>query len=340
MRLDLFDYPLPPERIAQHPVEPRDAARLLVLDRATGAVAHRRFTDLPEYLRPGDLLVFNDTRVLPARLSGHKATGGAVEVLLLRHLGPGRWEALVKPGRRVPVGTEIRLGGGELHAVVTARAEDGSRELQLEHPAGPGAADLALMRLGMVPLPPYITAELEDPERYQTIYARDPGSAAAPTAGLHFTPRVFQAIEERGARRAFVTLNVGLATFRPVRTEEIEQHEMHVERYAIPEATAEAIARCEGRVIAVGTTTVRCLESAAFGRRQVRPGPAETRLYITPGYRFQVVDALVTNFHMPRSSLLIMVSALAGRERIMRAYEEALREGYRFLSFGDAMLIV
>jgi S-adenosylmethionine:tRNA ribosyltransferase-isomerase len=337
VRLDLFDYPLPPDRIAQHPVEPRDASRLLILERCTGAVSHRRFHDLPDYLGPEDLLVFNDTRVLPARLRGRKASGGAVELLLLRQLAPARWQALVRPGRRVPPGTRLLFGDGDLSATVTARAEDGTREIELAILNGPPEAFLA--RLGEVPLPPYISQPLPDPERYQTVYSRVPGSAAAPTAGLHFTPQLLQTIGERGTRLAFVTLHVGMATFRPVRTALIESHEMHREQYHLPEATAAAIAACRGRVVAIGTTTARCLEGAARGPRQVRAGAGETALYITPGYRFQVVDALLTNFHLPRSTLLILVAAFAGREPIMRAYHAALAEGYRFLSFGDAMLI-
>jgi S-adenosylmethionine:tRNA ribosyltransferase-isomerase len=370
VRLELFDYPLPAARIAQHPVEPRDAARLLVLERAAGTLSHRRFVDLPALLGPDDLLVFNDTRVLPARLRGRKETGGAVELLLLRRLAPSRWEALVKPGRRLPPGTRLHFGNGALIATVAARHEDGTREVVLEAggpggrveewksggaeaparslplfhsstlPFGPRAdPDTLAAGLGEVPLPPYITERLADPERYLTVYARELGSAAAPTAGLHFTPRVLAAIEQRGVRRAFVTLHVGIATFRPVRTAAIEDHEMHVEHFHVPAATAAAIAGCRGRVVAAGTTTARCLEAAAAGPRQVRPGAGATDLYITPGYRFQVVEALLTTFHMPRSSLLILVSAFAGREPIMRAYHEALAQGYRFLSFGDAMLI-
>lgn len=346
MRLELFDYELPPERIAQTPIEPRDASRLLVL-RADGRREHRHFTDLPEFLRAGDLLVFNDTRVMPARLCGRKPTGGRVEVLLLRRLEAGRWEGLVHPGRRVPVGATLlfEAGADRLRAEVVERGEEGTRVLLFHVPDGPHAADEAIHRLGQVPLPPYIREPLRDPERYQTIFAREEGSAAAPTAGLHFTPRVLDALRERGVEFAFVTLHVGIGTFRPVKSEEIEAHEMHAEVYSVPEGTAEAIARCRGRVVAVGTTTVRCLESAARpegdaeGTRRVRAGSGVTRLYITPGYRFRVVDAMITNFHMPRSSLLIMVSAFAGRERILEAYREAVARGYRFLSFGDAMLL-
>jgi S-adenosylmethionine:tRNA ribosyltransferase-isomerase len=233
----------------------------------------------------------------------------------------------------------VEFGAGELAAQVGSRGAEGTREVRFTRPQDPEAADALAARLGRVPLPPYITAPLADPERYQTVYARASGSAAAPTAGLHFTPRLFQAIEAGGVRCAFLTLHVGLATFRPVRTPEVEDHRMHVERYSIPEATAAAIRSCPGRIVAVGTTTARCLESAATGNRQVRPGESETGLYIRPGYHFRILDALLTNFHMPRSSLLILISAFAGREPVMQAYTAALREGYRFLSFGDAMFI-
>jgi S-adenosylmethionine:tRNA ribosyltransferase-isomerase len=364
VRSELFDYPLPPERIAQVPLEPRDAARLLVL-REDGGREHRFFLDLPELLDPGDLLVFNDTRVLPARLHGRKETGARAEALLLQRLGPGRWEGLVYPGRRLRTGAKIRFGEGELTAEVVDRGADGTRVLQFEAPDGPDAADALIQGVGEMPLPPYIHERLADPERYQTIYSRPEGyegSAAAPTAGLHFTPRVFEALREKGVGTAFLTLHVGIATFRPLKTECIEDHEMHAEWYSIPEETARAIETCAGRVIAVGTTTVRCLESAAVegsgfrvrgsGLQNPNPEPqtlnpdkripagsAVTRLYITPGFRFRVVDGLLTNFHMPRSSLLVLVSAFAGLERVREAYREALERDYRFLSFGDAMFI-
>lgn len=358
MRLELFDYPLPPGQIAQTPIEPRDASRLLVL-KGDGRREHRRFLDLPELLQPGDLLVFNDTRVLPARLLGAKDTGARVEVLLLQRHAPGRWEGLAHPGRRLGVGARVRFGEA-LAAEVVGIGEEGTRVLQFEAPGGPQAADEEIHRVGQVPLPPYIHERLDDPERYQTLYAREEGSAAAPTAGLHFTERVFAALRERGVGLAYVTLHVGIATFRPVKTETIEEHQMHAEWYSVPEETARAVRECRGRVVAVGTTTMRCLESAAAGEggcrlqvpgsRFVQPTNLEpttcnlqpsgwTRLYITPGYRFRVVDALLTNFHMPKSSLLILVSAFAGVEPIRAAYEDALRHGYRFLSFGDAMFI-
>jgi S-adenosylmethionine:tRNA ribosyltransferase-isomerase len=337
VRLELFDYTLPPERIAQTPLHPRDASRLLVVP-AAGDLEHRRFTDLPGYLNPGDLLVFNDTRVLPARLRGVKETGARVEALLLVRIAEGRWEALVHPGRRVREGARVVFGNGALAATVVGRGAEGTRLLQFEAPGGENTDDL-IHHWGKAPLPPYIHEELDDPERYQTIYAREEGSAAAPTAGLHFTPRVLDALRDRGVRFAWVTLHVGLATFRPVKTEEIEAHEMHAEWYSVPPETASAVAACSGRVVAVGTTTLRCLESAAEADHRVRVGSGVTRLYVTPGYRFRVAELLLTNFPMPRSSLLILVSAFSSRERIVEAYEEALRRDYRFLSFGDAMLL-
>ncbi len=381
MRLELFDYPLPEERIAQFPIEPRDASRLLVL-KADGTREHRRFLDLPEYLHPGDLLVFNDTRVLPARLHGRKETGARVEALLLQRLAPGKWEALAYPGRRLGPRARLTFGEGELRAEVVSRGEEGTRILQFEADEGPHAADELIHRIGEMPLPPYIHERLEDPERYQTIYAREEGSAAAPTAGLHFTPRVFEMLREKGVGIAYVTLHVGIGTFRPVKVDNVEEHEMHAEWYSVPPETAEAINRCTGRVIAVGTTTVRCLESAvrssgkaelgqpvpprvetarltdpeAGGRRQkaegsplgtenselgtrVEPGSGVTRLYLRPGDELRLVEGIVTNFHMPKSSLLILISAFAGLEPVRAAYEEALAQGYRFLSFGDAMFI-
>lgn len=353
MRLELFDYPLPDERIAQTPLEPRDASRMLVL-KSDGTREHRRFLDLPEYLCAGDLLIFNDTRVLPARLVGRKETGARVEALLLQRLSPGRWEGLVYPGRRLQEGARVVFSavegaacGPEVEAEIVGRGSDGTRVLQFHSPGGPQEADERIHALGQMPLPPYIHERLDDPERYQTMYAREEGSAAAPTAGLHFTPRAFEALRNRGVAFAYVTLHVGIATFRPVKTETIEEHEMHAEWYSIPPETARAIEECRGRVISVGTTTTRCLESAAArapeseageGRR-VPSGSAQTRLYITPGYRFRVVDSLLTNFHMPRSSLMILVSALAGIDPIRAAYRDALAHDYRFLSFGDSMFI-
>jgi S-adenosylmethionine:tRNA ribosyltransferase-isomerase len=317
VRLELFDYELPPDRIAQIPIEPRDASRLLVL-RSDGSREHRRFLDLPDYLSPGDLLVFNDTRVLPARLFGRKETGARVEILLLQRLEPGRWEALAYPGRRLSPGSRMVFepqeavpfpdaappprARGSLTATVVGVGEEGTRILEFDAPGGPEQTDALIHELGQVPLPPYIHQRLDDPERYQTLYAREEGSAAAPTAGLHFTPRVFGALRQKGIGIAYVTLHVGIATFRPIKAEAIEEHAMHAEWYSVPEETARAIEECSGRVVAVGTTTVRCLESAALPaeRHRVRAGSGLTRLYITPGAEFQVVDALVTNFHMPQ----------------------------------------
>jgi len=344
MRVADFDYTLPPEMIAQHPVEPRDASRLLVLDRASGAIEHARFRDLPRYLEPGDLLVANDSRVIRARLYGRKRTGGRVEVLLLRPLAPERWEALVG-GQRLREGAELLLGtvgeeepaaeGGVSARVAEVRA-DGTRVLAFS-----AAVEPLLERRGAVPLPPYIHEPLGDPERYQTIYARVAGSVAAPTAGLHFTPELIGRLHERGARFAFVTLHIGLDTFRPVEVEDTSAHTMHSEWCAVPAAVAEAVAetrRAGRRVVAVGTTAVRALETAAQ-EGPIRPYHGWTRLFITPGTPVRVVDTLLTNFHLPRSTLLMLVSAMAGRERILAAYREAIAQGYRFYSFGDAMLI-
>jgi S-adenosylmethionine:tRNA ribosyltransferase-isomerase len=347
VRTDAFDYPLPPERIAQEPVEPRDASRLLLIDRGRNRIEHRRFLDLPALLSPGDLLVMNDTRVLPARLEARRATGGRVEILLLRRERPGEWDALVKPGRKALPGDRLWIGSGSIVAEIGERLPSGGRRIRFEaapeaerDDGPPDAIDVAVLATGEVPLPPYIHTRLEDAERYQTVYARAQGSVAAPTAGLHFTPRVFAALEARGVAVATITLHVGIATFRPVKAETIDAHEMHEEWYSIPPETAGAIEQAPGRVIAVGTTTARCLESAATAPRQVTAGAAATRLYIRPGFSFRVIDGLLTNFHMPRSTLLILVSAFAGCDLIRRAYDEALVRDYRFLSFGDATLIL
>jgi len=340
MRLADFDYELPPERIAQQPIEPRDASRLLVLRRETGTVEHRTFRDLPSYLRPGDLLVINDTRVLPARLHGEKAgTHGRVEVLLLREISPTVWEAMVKPGRRLQVGALIEFPES-LTARVLARTGAGGRVLQF---SAPDRVRERLLAAGKVPLPPYIHRRLQHPERYQTVYARAEGSSAAPTAGLHFTPELLARLSALGVEFAAVTLHIGLDTFRPIKVEEVERHQMHTEHYLVSIPAAQAINQAHlerRRVIAVGTTTARALESAADQAGHVQPGAGSTALFIRPGYRFRTLDGLLTNFHMPRSTLLLMVSAFAGREKVLAAYHEALREGYRFLSFGDAMLII
>ncbi len=336
MRLSDYEYVLPPEFIAQEPLPERDQSKLLVLHRDSGRIEHRRFFDLPEYLEPSDLLVMNDTEVTARRLYGVKRTGGKVEALLIRELGLNRWKAVVKPGRRVAVGARVEFDG-LLAAEVIDRSDDGTRVLDFGD--DPGVAE-AIDRVGEVPLPPYILKTLDEASRYQTVYAEAPGSAAAPTAGLHFTPRLFEAIRRQGVRTATVTLHVGIATFRPVRTEDISEHVMHEESISVSAEAAEAVNSAEGRIIAVGTTTARTLESAAVGRRKVAPYEGETGLFITPGYEFNVLDGLITNFHIPKSTLLILISAFAGREKIMAAYEEAKREHYRFLSFGDAMLII
>lgn len=349
MKTALFDYELPKELIAQKPVEPRDASRLMVVDRRTGEIFHRRFRDLGEYLRAGDLLVFNETRVIPARLLGHKVpTGGRVELLLLKKRDEHTWEALVG-GKRVRPGTRLRFADGgdlTLDAEVVEEVGESGRVVRFARPVEP-----LLDRLGIVPLPPYIHEPLEDPERYQTIYARVAGSVAAPTAGLHFTPELLLRLREMGVEFAFLTLDIGLDTFRPVTEEEVEDHPMHTEFCRLPPETAQAVnqAHLEGRrVIAVGTTVVRVLESAAracrggeacpFARVAAFEGP--TDLFIYPGYQFRAVDALITNFHLPRSTLLMLVSAFAGRDLILRAYRQAVEMRYRFFSFGDAMLIL
>ena len=339
MRLSDFDYDLPPELIAQTPMRPRDHSRLLVLHRESGDVGHRRFLDLTDYVRAGDVVVFNDTRVFPARLRGRREpSGGAVEALLLREAEPGVWEALVKPGRRVRVGDELSFGGGELRARVVDRTPSGGRRLALFADNG---VDKALMRVGETPLPPYIHRPPDNPDDYQTIYARRRGSSAAPTAGLHFTPRMMRAIAERGVGIAWLTLHIGLATFMPIREEEVERHEMHSEWCSVPAATAQALgdARARGgRCVAVGTTTARALEASARAGA-IQPFEGETDIFIAPGHQFRAVDALLTNFHMPRSTPLLLTCAFGGRERVLAAYREAVRERYRFLSFGDAMLI-
>lgn len=336
MQLKDFDYELPEELIAQEPILERDQSRLLVLDRNSGEIEHRRFVDIIDYLQAGDLMVLNDTRVVATRLFGTKPTGANVEALLIANLGENRWKAIIKPGRRVPVGTEITFGDGELTAHVVERTEEGGRIVEFR---SDGDCESIIARLGEVPLPPYICKKLEDRERYQTVYAAEMGSAAAPTAGLHFTPRVLDAIRGKGVETVFITLHVGIGTFRPVRVENILEHEMHAETVFLDEAEAEKINSCRGRIICVGTTTARALESAAVAKRTVAPMCGETRLFITPGYEFKMIDALITNFHMPRSTLLILISALAGRDKIMKAYNEAIKEKYRLLSFGDAMFI-
>lgn len=331
-----FDYHLPPELIAQTPVEPRDASRLLVVHRDTGQLEHHVFRDIVGYLRPGDLLVCNDSRVIPARVFGRKAgTGGKVEVLLVAKRGPRTWEALVR-GRRIREGGTLAFGEA-LEARVVAITESGSRILEFAEPVEPH-----LPSLGVVPLPPYIHEPLRDPDRYQTVYARVQGSVAAPTAGLHFTPALLDAILAMGCELAFVTLHIGMDTFRPIGEEHIEEHRIHTEWCEVRPEVAERVRAAKGegrRVIAVGTTAVRALESAAQSG-VVQPYSGPTGLYIYPGYTFRAVDVMITNFHLPRSTLLLLVSAFAGKALIDRAYQEAIRKRYRFYSFGDAMLIL
>ncbi|HAL30148.1 MAG TPA: tRNA preQ1(34) S-adenosylmethionine ribosyltransferase-isomerase QueA [Coriobacteriia bacterium] len=344
MRTDDFDYDLPSGLIAQHPVEPRDSCRLLVLDRVSGQIDHRRFTDVLDYLRAGDVLVVNETRVLPARLHGAKdETGGAVEVLLLRKQYGDTWECLVKPGRRLKPGARVVFGDGELTGLVVDVLEDSGARLIQFHTASGRFID-AVHRLGEMPLPPYITEPLSDPEQYQTVYATDEHSVAAPTAGLHFTRGLLDEAQRAGVHLGTVELDVGLDTFRPVAEDDPTAHVIHTEHYRVPGSTADAVnhARARGdRVIAVGTTAVRALESAYNEQTGlVEAAEGATDLFILPGFSFGVVDALITNFHIPRSTLLMMVSAFAGRDLIMRAYDLARAERYRFLSFGDAMLIL
>ena len=332
-------YDLPERLIAQTPLQRRDASRLLVLDKRTGRTEHRHFYDLPEYLRPGDCMVLNDSRVIPARLIGVRPTGGAAEVMLLNDLGENRWECLVRPGKKLREGARVLFGDGELAATVEKVAPDGNRVVRFDYE---GIFLEVLERLGQVPLPPYIKEQLNDPERYQTVYSCHPGSAAAPTAGLHFTDELLDAIRAMGVDVRFVTLHVGLGTFRPVKAENIEDHEMHSELCSVPEDTARAVneAKSRGsRVVAVGTTSCRTLESFTGEDGVLHAGSRWTDIFIYPGYRFKCIDALVTNFHLPGSTLVMLVSALAGRENILAAYKEAVEREYRFFSFGDAMLI-
>ncbi len=339
MKKSDFYFDLPDELIAQTPIPERDHSRLLVLDKNTGGIEHRHFYDLPAYLREGDCLVINDSRVLPARLLGCRSSGGGVELVLLRDLGEGRWECLSRPGRKTKPGTELIFGGGELTATVQEVAEGGNRIVQFHYE---GIFLELLERLGKMPLPPYIKEELQDAERYQTVYSRELGSAAAPTAGLHFTQELLDQIRGMGVKVCSVTLHVGLGTFRPVKEDEIEDHEMHAEFCIVPEETARIVTETKrrgGRVIAVGTTSCRTLESFARSDGTLSAASGWTDIFIYPGYRFRCVDALVTNFHLPESTLIMLVSALAGRENILNAYRTAVGERYRFFSFGDAMFI-
>jgi len=340
MKTSDFDYALPQELIAQTPTERRDGSRLLCLDRSTGAYSHHHFYDLPDYLRPGDCLILNDSRVLPARLLGQRLPGGgACEVLLLVDRGENTWECIVRPGKHLREGARLQFGGGELCAEVAQVLPDGNRLVRFSYE---GIFLEVLERLGKMPLPPYIRTELQDRERYQTVYSRVNGSAAAPTAGLHFTPELLDRIAAKGVKLGYVTLHVGLGTFRPVKEEKLEDHEMHSEYCIVPEETAALVNETKaegGRVVCVGTTSCRTLESWAEEDGTMKASAGWTGIYIYPGYRFKVMDALVTNFHLPQSTLLMLVSAFAGREHVLAAYEEAVREKYRFFSFGDAMFI-
>jgi S-adenosylmethionine:tRNA ribosyltransferase-isomerase len=340
MKTSDFYYDLPSELIAQTPLDRRDGSRLLTLNKTTGETGHLHFYDLPGLLRPGDCLVLNDSRVLPARLLGHREpTGGAVEVLLLIDRGEKTWECLVRPGKKVKPGARLSFGDGLLTADVLEEVEGGNRLIRFHYE---GIFLELLERLGKMPLPPYIKEELSDPERYQTVYSREVGSAAAPTAGLHFTKELLAQVESMGVDLAYVTLHVGLGTFRPVKEEEITDHEMHAEYCMISAEAAEKINRAKGgggRVICVGTTSCRTIESWAGGDGTLKERAGWTSIYIYPGYRFKVLDCLITNFHLPESTLVMLVSALAGREHILSAYEEAVKQKYRFFSFGDAMFI-
>lgn len=336
-----FFFELPPELIAQDPLEERTSSRLLVLDRRRGAVSHHVFREIGDFLRPGDCLVLNNTKVIPARLLGEReGTGAHVELLLLKRRSGDVWETLVRPGKKCRPGTKLSFGNGLLKAEVLETVEEGNRLVRFTYE---GIFEEVLDRLGEMPLPPYITHKLQDRNRYQTVYAKYEGSAAAPTAGLHFTRELLAGLEEKGIRLAYVTLHVGLGTFRPVKEENVLEHHMHSEHFQVSRETADLINRTKaegGRIVCVGTTSCRTVESAADEEGIVHPCSADTDIFIYPGYRFKVLDALITNFHLPESTLIMLVSALAGREHVLAAYEEAVRERYRFFSFGDAMLVI
>lgn len=341
MKRQDFSFELPQELIAQDPLKDRSSSRLLVLDKETGEVSHHVFRDIIDYLNPGDCLVINDTKVIPARLIGSKVgTDAKIEILLLKRKSDQVWETLVKPGKKAKPGAKISFGEGLLVGEVIDVVEEGNRLVKFSYE---GIFEEILDQLGQMPLPPYITHQLEDKNRYQTVYAKNSGSAAAPTAGLHFTPELLEQIKEKGVDVASVTLHVGLGTFRPVKAENILDHHMHSEFYRIEEEEAAKINRAKekgGRIICVGTTSCRTVESAADENGRVKAGSGWTDIFIYPGYRFKILDCLITNFHLPESTLLMLVSALAGREHILAAYEEAVKEKYRFFSFGDAMLII
>ena len=340
MKTSDFMYDLPEELIAQTPIEPRDHSRLLVYNRATREIAHKHFYDVIDYLNPGDALVINETRVIPARLYGVRAGGGACELLLLKQLGPKRWESLVRPGAKLKVGKTVSIGDGRMTATIVGESDGGARIVEFECE---GTFEAALDELGEMPLPPYIHEKLADRNRYQTVYAKEDGSAAAPTAGLHFTPELLDRIRAKGIDVIPILLHVGLGTFRPVKAENVEDHEMHCEYYEVSEDAANRIraAKASGhRVVAVGTTSVRTLESSAQETGKVAAKKAWTQIFIMPGFHFNAVDALITNFHLPGSTLIMLISALMGREETLRVYEIAVKERYRFFSFGDAMLIL
>jgi len=340
MKRSDFAFDLPEELIAQTPIERRDFSRLMHLNPVDGEIMHKRFYDLPDFLRPGDCLVLNDSRVIPARLFGKRLTGGAVEVVLLKDKGDGVWECLTRPGRKTKTGTHLTFGEGELNAVVTDEVEGGNRLIKFEYE---GIFLEVLERLGKMPLPPYIHEELHDSERYQTVYSKVVGSAAAPTAGLHFTNELLKKLEDMGVNIAYVTLHVGLGTFRPVKADNIEDHEMHAEYCVISQETADIINKTKaggGRVIAVGTTSCRTLESRSNPDGTLNEYSGWTNIFIYPGYKFKCIDGLITNFHLPESTLIMLVSAFAGREHVLNAYAEAVREKYRFFSFGDAMILL
>lgn len=340
VRTSDFYYDLPEELIAQTPLEKRDSSRLMMLGRYDGRVEHKHFYDILDALLPGDCLVMNDSRVLPARLLGHRPTGGAIEVLLLRDLGDKKWECLCKPGKKMQVGSEVVFGSGELRGKVAEVKEDGNRIIEFSFD---GIFLEVLERLGKMPLPPYIKAELEDQERYQTVYSREVGSAAAPTAGLHFTNDLLNKIRNKGVKTAFITLHVGLGTFRPVKAEEISNHHMHSELCMISAETADILNETKangGRIICVGTTSCRTLESLVNDDGYFSESSKWTEIFIYPGYQFKAMQGLITNFHLPESTLVMLVSAFAGRENVLSAYQEAVKEKYRFFSFGDAMCIL
>lgn len=341
MKTSDFYYDLPQELIAQEPLSKRDTSRLMVLDKDTGEIAHKHFYDIIDMLNPGDALILNDTRVIPARLYGVKeGTGGAIEFLLLNKHSLDTWEVILKPGRRAKPGARFVFGNGELNAEILDVINDGNRLVKFEYE---GLFENVLDKLGEMPLPPYITKKLEDRDRYQTVYAKHNGSAAAPTAGLHFTPELLEKAKAKGVNIGFVTLHVGLGTFRPVKVEDVNNHKMHSEFYILPAETAELINKTKtdgGRVISVGTTATRTLETAGLNGMPLQPCTGWTDIFIYPGKKFNVIDALITNFHLPESTLIMLVSALAGKENVLNAYKTAVKEKYRFFSFGDAMFIV